>query len=129
MRTQPNFGLRTFISTIAAMSSGEGPFGPGLRRWPVDAKRIRYLRSTNALWSLNRVVGLRMPESFGIRCGLMNRVIRPSTKRSSEVRFGARRRERLPMMICCLSNNDSATTACTAGLEQFRYRDDLIDRE
>jgi hypothetical protein len=28
MRTQPNFGLRRFISTMAAMSCVEGPFGP-----------------------------------------------------------------------------------------------------
>ncbi len=40
------------------MSLREGSFGPGVRRCPVDEKRIRYLRSTNALWSLNRVVGL-----------------------------------------------------------------------
>jgi hypothetical protein len=31
MRTQPNFGLRRFISTMAAMSCVEGPFGPGFR--------------------------------------------------------------------------------------------------
>jgi len=30
MRGQPNRGLRRFSSTIAWMSSGEGPFGPGL---------------------------------------------------------------------------------------------------
>ena len=30
MRTQPKRGLRRFISTMAAMSSG--PLGPGLRR-------------------------------------------------------------------------------------------------
>ena len=32
MRTQPNLELRCFISTIAAMSARDGPFGPGLRR-------------------------------------------------------------------------------------------------
>ncbi|MCK7501136.1 MAG: hypothetical protein MZW92_71695 [Comamonadaceae bacterium] len=29
MRTQPKRGLRRFISTMAAMSSAEGPLGPG----------------------------------------------------------------------------------------------------
>ena len=32
MRKQPNPGLRSFIFRIAAISSGEGPLGPGLRR-------------------------------------------------------------------------------------------------
>ena len=32
-----------------AMSSEEGPFGPGFRLWPVDENSSRYLRSTSVL--------------------------------------------------------------------------------
>jgi hypothetical protein len=39
IRTQPNFGLRHFSSMIAAMTSGDGPFGPSLHRLAVDEKR------------------------------------------------------------------------------------------
>src|SRR2546430_11514974 len=90
MRTQPNLGLRRFISTMAAISSLEGPLGPGLRRCGEGEKSNRYFRSTNALWNLNSVAGLTSAPSFGIRRGLMNSVGSPSTKRSIEVRFGAR---------------------------------------
>jgi hypothetical protein len=31
MRTQPNFVLRRFISTMAAMNCAQGPFGPSFR--------------------------------------------------------------------------------------------------
>src|SRR5258707_576716 len=113
MYTQPNLGLRRFISTIAAMSSGDGPLGPGLRGRPADEKRIRYFRSTRALWNLYNVADLTIADSFGRRRGLTKKVINPSTKRSSVLRFGARCRERLLTMSCCLSNNDSATTART----------------
>ena len=65
MRTQPNLGLRRFISTMAAMSSAEGPFGPGLRRCDEEEKSRRYFRSTKALWNLNNVAGLRIAPSFG----------------------------------------------------------------
>jgi len=43
----------------------------------------------------------------------MNMVIIPSTKWSSECGFGAQRRDRLLLMICWLSNNDSAATVST----------------
>src|ERR1035437_423052 len=95
MRTQPNLGLRRFSSTIAVMSCADGPLGPGLQRWGDEEKSRRYFRSTKAWWNLNNVVGLRSAESFGMRRGLMKRVVNPSTKRSREVRFGARCRERL----------------------------------
>ena len=65
MRTQPNLGLRRFISTIAAMSSAEGPLGPGLRRRDEEEKSRRYFRSTKALWNLNSVAGLTSAPSFG----------------------------------------------------------------
>ncbi len=114
MRTQPNFGLRRFISTMTATSSGEGPGGPGLRcerEWLEKSKR--YLQSTSALWNLNNVAGLRMAESFGMRGALMNCVNIPSVTRSSVVRFGARCRERLVIRSWCLSSSDSAMTART----------------
>jgi len=43
----------------------------------------------------------------------MNSDARPKTKRSSEFRFGARRRARPLMSNCCFSSKDSATTART----------------
>jgi hypothetical protein len=55
----------------------------------------RYFRWTNALCNLNNVAGSRLADSFGMRCGLTKRVVSPSTRRSSVVRFGARCRERL----------------------------------
>ena len=60
-----------------------------------EEKSRRYFRSTKALWNLNSVAGLMSAPSFGIRRGLTNSVVSPSTKRSSVVRFGARCRERL----------------------------------
>src|ERR1700751_5404075 len=89
MRPQPNFGLRRFISTMAATSCVEGPFGPGFRfRWEEENSR-RYFRWTSALWNLNSVAGLIIADSFGMRCGLTKRVASPSTSRSSMARFGA----------------------------------------
>jgi hypothetical protein len=70
-------------------------------------------RSTNALWNLNSVAGLRIAQSFAIRRGLRNSVVSPSRKRSSEVRFGARCRDRLLISNWYLSNRDSAATART----------------
>src|SRR6267154_6233046 len=90
MRTQPNLGLRRFISMMAAMSSAEGPLGPGLRRCAEEEKSRRYLRSTRTLWNLKSVAGLTSAPTFAIRRGLTNSVLRPSTKRSSVVRFGVR---------------------------------------
>src|SRR5664279_3725541 len=98
MRRYPNLGLRVFISTIAAMTCNEGPFGPGLQRLAEDENSRRYFRSTRALWNLNNVAGLRIAASWEMRRGLTNSDVSASTKRSSEVRFGARCRERL--LIC-----------------------------
>src|ERR1700676_5142393 len=84
-----------FISTMAAMSSADGPLGPGLQRCDEEEKRRRYFRSTNALWNLISVAGLISTPSFGIRRGVTNSVVRPSTKRSNVVRFGARFLDRL----------------------------------
>src|ERR1700674_1281332 len=98
MRKYPKLGLRVFISTIAAMTSNDGPFGPGLFRWAEKENSRRYFRSIKALWNLSNVAGLRIAASVAIRRGLTNSDIRPSTNRSSEVRFGARRRARLLTM-------------------------------
>src|SRR6266849_4743165 len=96
MRTQPNLGLRRFISTMAAMSSAEGPLGPGVRRGEEeDVKSRRYFRQTKAWWNLNSVAGLMNAPSFRIRRGLTNSAVSPRTKRSSVVRFGARCLDRL----------------------------------
>src|ERR1700752_1877649 len=79
----------------AAMGWVEGPLGPGFRfRWEEENSR-RYFRWTSALWNLTSVAGLIIADSFGMRCGLTKRVVSPSTRRSSMVRFGARCRERL----------------------------------
>ena len=53
-----------------------------------EEKSRRYFRSTKALWNLSSVAGLTSAPSFGIRRGLTNNVAKPSTKRSSAVRFG-----------------------------------------
>src|SRR6516165_3552733 len=58
MRTQPNFGLRCFISTMAAMSCQDGPFGPGFRLQHEEENSRQYFRWTKALGNLNRVAGL-----------------------------------------------------------------------
>ena len=47
------------------------------------------------LWNLDSVAGLISAPSFGIRRGLTNSVVSRSTKRSIDVRFGARCRERV----------------------------------
>src|ERR1700730_200159 len=76
-------------------SCPEGPFGPGFRLRHEEENSRRYFRWTSALWNLNSVAGLRLADSLGMRCGLTKRVVSPSTRRSSIVRFGARCRERL----------------------------------
>jgi hypothetical protein len=72
MRTQPNFVLRCFISTMAAKSCAEGlssqAFVFGMKRRTAD-----YFRWTNTLWNLNSVVSLRLADSIGMRCGLTKR--------------------------------------------------------
>ena len=114
MRTQPKCGLRSFSAMMAAMSSGDGPFGPGLQRGEgEEEKSRRYLASTSAAWNLSSVAGLTSAPSFGSRCGRTNNVAKPRRMRSAEVRLGARCRERLLMSNWCLSSSDSAATART----------------
>ena len=70
-------------------------FGPGRRRCGDEEKSRRYFRSTNALWNFSSVTGLISAPSFTSRRGVTNSVVNPSRKRSIDVRFGARCRERL----------------------------------
>jgi len=99
---------------MAAMSSADGPFGPGLRRGEAEEEKSRrYLRCTRAPWNLSRVAGLTSAPSIGSRCGRTNNVATPRTQRSTEVRLGARCRKRLLMSNWCFSSNDSAATART----------------
>jgi hypothetical protein len=71
------------------------------------------------LWNLNRVAGLILTDSFGMRCGLTKRVVIPSIRRSSAVRLGARRRVRL-----LISSNPSHASRA----EQFRESNEQMDR-
>src|SRR6516225_1016746 len=80
MRTQPNFGLRCFISTMAAMSCSDGPFGPGFRVWHGEENSRRYFRWTMALWNLNRVAGLILTDNLGMRCGAQEEGRQPEHK-------------------------------------------------
>src|ERR1700676_4173537 len=96
MRTQPNCGLRCFISTMAAISCAEGPFGPGFRLRHEEENSRRYFRWTNALWNLNSVAGLRLADSFGVGWGLTKGVVSPTQRRRGGGSFGqsrARRRD------------------------------------
>ena len=86
-------GARNF----AAISSAEGPFGPGLRRVAEEEKSGEYLRLINALWNFNSVAGLSRAATFSIRPRFTNNVVSSSAKRSREVRFGARCLDRLLM--------------------------------
>ena len=106
-------GITPFQIDNCRNEFGGGAFGPGLRGRLEDENRMRYLRSINALRNLKDVADFTIEESFGMRRGLTKRVISPSAKRSTNVRFGARWRERLLTMRCCLSNRDSAATART----------------
>ena len=56
IRGQPNRGLCRLCSTMAWMSSGEGPFGPGLPFRPAEYSR-RYFRCLSRQWNFNSVEG------------------------------------------------------------------------
>jgi len=90
-----------------------GTFGATFVATVAEGKSRRYFRSTNTLWNLNSVAGLTSARSFGSRCGLTNNMAKPRTTRSTEVRLGARCRERLLMSNWCLRSRDSAATART----------------
>jgi hypothetical protein len=62
-----------------------------------------------------------MTASLAIRLAGTNSDQRPKTKRSNELRFGARRRARLLMTNWYFSNTDSATTARTPSVHPENY--------
>ena len=66
------------------MSAEDGPFGPGLRGRPEEEKSRRYLRSTKALWHLNKVADLTIADNFGIRRGGTKTVISQSEYKAIE---------------------------------------------
>lgn len=94
MRRQPKRGFRRFISTIAAISSGLGPFGPDFRR-RLGVKSKRYLRFTKARWSAMSVDGLSTMAERSRRAGRIRPAQRLAMTRSSRRRFGALARDRL----------------------------------
>jgi hypothetical protein len=87
----------------------------------------RYLRLLSASWKLNKVLGFRMTASLGSRLAGTNSDPRPKTKRSNELRFGARRRVRLLITNWCLSNTDYATYS--AGPQEFGNSGKQVDGE
>ena len=77
MRTQPKCGLRRFSATMAAMSSADRPYGPGLGRGDAEEEKSRrYLRSTRAAWHLSSVAGLASAPRFGSRARKTARSVR-----------------------------------------------------
>ena len=106
----PQVGLRCFMSTMAAISSRLGPFGPGLFGI-VDENSRRYFRVVSARWRRRSVEGFRTIATRTSRPGRMSSVHTPATTRSARRRLGERRRERLRIRSCCLMSTDSATTA------------------
>jgi hypothetical protein len=49
---------------MAAVSRAQGPFGPGFRLQHEGEEQTAFFRSTNALWNLNSVAGLRLGDAF-----------------------------------------------------------------
>jgi hypothetical protein len=74
---------------------------------------------------------LRLADSFGMRSGLTKRVVSPSTRRSSVVRFGARCRERLLISQELMLEQErlSCDPAPAARAEEFREGNEQMDRQ
>ena len=87
-------GFRRFISMMAAVSSGAGPFGPGLPRH-FGENSSRYLRCTSVRWKPVIVEGLSTMAERSRRAGRIKPVQRPAMTRSIGRRFGALVRDRL----------------------------------
>ena len=88
MCRQPKRRFRRFISRIAAISSGLGPFGPGFRRH-LGAKSTRYLRFTKARWNAMSVDGFSTMAERSRRAGRIRLAQRLAMMRSMGRRFGA----------------------------------------
>jgi hypothetical protein len=88
-------------------------FGAGFAATVAGGKEQTIFVIDQCLVELEQRAGLMSAPSFGIRPGLTNSVVSAIRKRSSVVRFGALRLDRLPIRSCCFSNRDSAATART----------------
>ena len=115
---------------MAAMSCVEGPFGPGFRLRREGENSKRYFRWTSALWNLNSVAGLRIADSFGMRCGLTKRVVQPEHKAigHSEIRrtlSGAIADQGLMFE----QERFSCDLARAARAEEFRESHEQMDRQ
>jgi len=95
---------------IAWISSAAGPLGPGLP-FLLDEYSSRYLRFISRVWHFKSVDGRIITAARWIRCVSRNSDQKPNRNRSSAVRLGARRRERLTTRSCCFISRLSATTA------------------
>ena len=94
IRRQPNLGFLCFISTMAVISSGAGPLGPGLPR-RFGENKSRNLRFTKARWNPMMVDGLSTMADRSRREGRIKAAQRPAMTRSIGRRFGALARDRL----------------------------------
>ena len=98
-------------STMAWMSSCDGPLGPGFRLLPADEYSNRYFRCLSRLWNFSSVDGRIMTAARLRWRVLRNCDQKPIRNRSSAERLGARCRERLMISSCCFINRLSATMA------------------
>ncbi len=91
-------GMRDLLGDAEVAELRIAPFHRYDRRDELRGRTFRTwfaaLPRTSALWNLKKVVGLRIADSFGIRCGATNKLINPMTNRSVVVRSGPRRLER-----------------------------------
>jgi hypothetical protein len=111
IRGHPQVGFRCFMSTTAAMTSGLGPFGPGLLG-AVDENSRRYFRGQRSMEAQERG-GFQDDGGTDQPARAHEQRAHAATTRSARRRLGARRLERLRISSCCLTSTDSATTART----------------
>src|ERR1700704_3272954 len=71
MRGHPHIGFRFFMSTMAAMTSWLGPFGPGFF-WQLDENSCRYFLVVSARWKRRSVEGFRTIATRTKRLGRMS---------------------------------------------------------
>ena len=93
IRRQPNRGLRRFISMIAAISSVDGPLGPGFMGC-LGVNSSRYLRFTSKWWNAIIVDGFRIMANRMRREGRIRRAHKPAMTRSIGRRVGVLSRGR-----------------------------------
>ena len=110
MRGQPYRGFRCFISTMARMTSLDGPLGPRFLP-PRDEYRSRYFRFFMDLLKASSVDGLMMIAGLTRRRGFRKIDRKPRTVRSFVVRLGYLWRDLLWIISCCFRSRFSAVTA------------------